>query len=114
MRQARQQAQAAKAQVDDAQRTHDNNLALVAQGFISNTALVSSQAIWPMPRPPMLRPVCGRCVGQKPQRHGAACTHRRLGVTTPGQPGERVAVDAKVVEIVDLSRLEMQAEAQRS
>ena len=43
-RQAQQQADSAKAQVDIAQRQYDNNKALVDQGFIAKTALDNSQA----------------------------------------------------------------------
>ena len=41
-RQAKQQAESAKAQMDIAQKQYDNNEALVRQGFISQTALQTS------------------------------------------------------------------------
>jgi len=44
VRQAQQQAESAKAQVDIAKRSFDNNRSLVDQGFISKTALESSLA----------------------------------------------------------------------
>src|SRR5256885_16709280 len=43
-RQTRQQADAAQAQLQLSQRQHDNNQALVTQGFISTTALATSQS----------------------------------------------------------------------
>lgn len=111
LRQVRQQAQAAKAQVDIAQRTHENNQALVAQGFISNTALVSSQA--------NLANAQATYAAAQSAADVSAKTLSDTVLRAPiggwvsqrlAQPGERLAVDAKVVEIVDLSRLEMQAE----
>ena len=44
LRQSQQQAESAKAQVDIAQRTFDNNRSLVEQGFISKWSLDSSSA----------------------------------------------------------------------
>ena len=45
VRQAQQQAEAARAQVDIAKRSFENNRSLVNQGFISQTALESSSAL---------------------------------------------------------------------
>ncbi len=111
LRQARQQAQAAKAQVDIAQRTHDNNLALVAQGFISSTALNVSQANLASAEANYAAAQSGADVSAKSVSDTLlrspidGLVSQRLA-----QPGERLGLDAKVLEVVNLSRLEMQAE----
>ena len=109
-RQAQQQAEAARAQVEIAQRQFDNNSALVNQGFISKTALDTSMS----------------------SLNAAKATHQAalstLDVTSKAvedcmlksplngfvsqrlaQVGERVAPEARIVEVVDLSQFELEA-----
>lgn len=109
VRQSEQQAQAAQAQVNIASRTQDNNQSLVKQGFISATALDTS----------------GANLAAAQANHQAALAaleiaSKSLADTTLKSPlsgqvaarhvqnGERVGVDARVYELVDLSAFELE------
>lgn len=110
VRQAEQQAKAAQAQVAIARRAQDNNQSLVQQGFISATALETSNSN----------------LAAAEANHQAAVAaldiaRKALGDTTLRSPltgqvsarlvqnGERVALDTRILEVVDLSGFELEA-----
>ncbi len=110
VRQAEQQAQSAQAQVSIARRTTDNNQALVRQGFISATALETSN----------------NNLAAAEANHRAALAaldiaRKSLADTTLRSPlngqisarlvqnGERVGIDTRVFDVVDLTAFEMEA-----
>ncbi len=109
-RQTQQQADAAKAQVEITQRQFDNNRALVDQGFISQTALDNSQANLnatqatyqaALAAVELTRKSLEDTVLRSPMEGQIA---QRLA-----QPGERVNIDTRVVEVVDVRHMEMEA-----
>jgi RND family efflux transporter MFP subunit len=110
LRQAQQQADAARAQVDINQRQLNNNKALVDQGFISATALVTSQASLESAQASHRAALAAADIARKGLEDTvirspiAGLVAQRLA-----QPGERVAIDARVIEVVDLSKMELEA-----
>ena len=110
VRQAQEQADAARAQIDIVQRQFDNNKALVDQGFISKTALDTSLANLNAAQSTHKAALAAVDVAKKSlddtvlRAPLSGQVAQRLA-----QPGERVGIDARVLEVVDLSRLELEA-----
>lgn len=108
--QAQKTADAAKAQVDIAQRSFDNNKSLMDQNFISKTALDTSLATLEGAKASYAATLAGVDVAKKAldDTKVIAPISGMISVRAT-QPGERVGIDARIVEIVDLSRLELEA-----
>jgi RND family efflux transporter MFP subunit len=108
--QAQDQADAAKAQIAIAQRQFDNNKALVDQGFISKTALDTSLATLNSAQATHRAALSNVDIAKKTMSDTvlrspiSGIVSQRLA-----QPGERVGIDARVLEVIDTSRMELEA-----
>jgi RND family efflux transporter MFP subunit len=110
LKQAQQQAASAKAQLDIAQRQLDNNQALMSQGFISKTALDNASSSMAGAKASYQAALEGVNLAQK----SLADTNLKApisGVISQklAQTGERLSLDTRVYEIVNLSSLELEA-----
>lgn len=110
LKQAQEQADAARTQIDIAQRQFDNNRGLVDQGFISKTALEASSSTLIGAQATYKAALAAVDVAKK--QLDDSVMHAPLSGQISqrlAQPGERMAIDGRVVEIVDLKQLELEA-----
>lgn len=110
-RQAKLQADASQAQVAIQQRQFDNNRALVDKGFISSTALATSSA--------NLQAAQANYAAARAAQDGARKSLDDTVLRSPiagqiaqrmVQNGERVNIEAPIVEVVNLTALELEAQ----
>lgn len=107
--QLKEQSDAAKSQMEIAQRQWDTNKALVDQGFISKVALDNSQASLQGAIASHRAAVAAADVARK-ALDDSVLIAPFAGVIAlrSAQLGERVGIDARVLELVDLSQLEIE------
>ena len=107
--QAAETASAAKSQMEIAQRAWDSNKALVDQGFISKAAMDNSIASYQGAIASHKAAIAGADVARK-ALDDATLRAPFAGIVSgrAAQVGERVAIDAKIMELVDLNQLEVE------
>lgn len=109
VRQAEQQAMAAQAQVVIAQRAQDNNQALVRQGYISATALETSTANLAAAQANHQAALAALDIARKALQDTVLKAPLNGQVSARlAQNGERLGIDARIAELVDLSAFEVE------
>lgn len=110
LRQTEHNVQAARAQLDIAQRALANSQALVAQGFVSPTTLDTALANRAASDAALQAAQAAVDLARK-ARADATLVAPLAGVVAQrlAQPGERIGIDGRLLEIVDLSQIELEA-----
>jgi RND family efflux transporter MFP subunit len=109
-RQAKQQSDAAWAQVEIAQKQYDNNKALMEQGFISPTALQNAMASLNGAKATHMAAMAALDVTRKAMDDTTVRSPISGQVAQRlAQPGERMTQDGRIIEVVNLSQLEIEA-----
>ncbi len=108
--QARGNLNNAKAQLEIASKTRDNNLALVEKGFISKNAFDNSASQYAGAKASVDAAQGALDIVQKSLNDTIVrAPISGLVSARNAQPGEKVAVDGKLLEIVNLQKLELEA-----
>jgi RND family efflux transporter MFP subunit len=107
--QAVEQAKSAQAQMEINKRQWNNNQSLVEQGFISKAAMDNSLAGFLGAEASYKAAIAGADVARK-ALDDATLRAPFAGIVSgrAAQVGERVSIDAKIMEVVDLSQLEVE------
>lgn len=102
--------QAARAQLVWAEKNRNQQKALLDKAFISQSAFDSIQSNYDVAAA-KLRAAAAELVVARKSQGDAVLTAPFSGIVSQrhAQPGERVALDAKVISVVDLSRLQLEA-----
>lgn len=108
--QARGTLEAARGQLDIATRTRDNNQALLAKGFISENAYTTAASQYEIARA-NLDSARGALDGARKSLADTVIRAPLSGLVSSRtvQPGEKVAPDNRLLDIVDLRQLELAA-----
>ena len=110
LRQAEQAAATSRAQAEIARRTLENNRALVKEGFISATGLETSASNDAAAQATYEAALAAVALARK-NRDDAQLRSPMNGQISQRmvQVGERVSLDSKLLEVVDLRRIELEA-----
>jgi membrane fusion protein, multidrug efflux system len=104
------QLKAAQSQVAQARRTLDNTQALFARNFVSQSALDAARSSWEVATGNRDAAEAGLTLARK-SLTDATITAPIDGIVAErfAQPGERVPVDGRILSIIDLSVMEIEA-----
>ena len=107
--QTAEQAKSAQAQMEITKRQWNNNQSLVTQGFISKAAMDNSLANFLGAEATYKAAIAGADVARK-ALDDATLRAPFAGIVSgrAAQVGERVGIDAKIMELVDLNQLEVE------